>query len=163
LVSVFARAPGQPGRVLSEKEETELDEAQHRARLRASLSLSEAAHLYRRAREAAHSARGTLCSSGDELPRELHRHQRPVGGLPLKWSSSLPTGRRAGLHYSSRATGDPDRAHGRFHIFISRAWRAALARALEQLPEILQKDGASMKSQFDGFAEYVGAERNAIN
>src|SRR5215208_5896993 len=60
------------GRGLSEEEETELDEAQHRARLRASLSLSEAAHLYRRAREAAHSARGTFCSSGDELPRELH-------------------------------------------------------------------------------------------
>ena len=48
-------------------------------------------------------------------------------------------------------------------VFISRAWRAALARALEQLPEILQKHGASMKSQFDGFAEYVGAERNATN
>jgi len=60
------------GRGLSEEEETELDEAQHRARLRASLSLAEAAHLYRRAREAAHSARGTLCSSGEELPRELH-------------------------------------------------------------------------------------------
>ena len=60
------------GRGLSEEEETELDEAQHRARLRASLSPAEAAHLYRRAREDAHSARGTLCSSGEELPRELH-------------------------------------------------------------------------------------------
>ena len=60
------------GRGLSEEEETELDEAQHRARLRASLPLAEAAHLYRRTREAAHSARGTLCSSGEELPRELH-------------------------------------------------------------------------------------------
>src|SRR5215212_409131 len=60
------------GRGLSEEEETELDEAQHRARLRASLSLAEAAHLYRRSREAAHSARGTFCSSGDELPRDLH-------------------------------------------------------------------------------------------
>src|SRR3954449_9610308 len=46
------------GRGLSEEEETELDEAQHRARLLASLSLAEAAHLYRRSREAAHSARG---------------------------------------------------------------------------------------------------------
>src|SRR3954469_7557450 len=60
------------GRGLSEEEETELDEAQHRARLRASLSLAEAAHLYRRSREAAHSARGALCSSGEELPRDLH-------------------------------------------------------------------------------------------
>src|SRR3954454_24433908 len=51
------------GRVLSEEEETDLDEAQHRARLRASLSLSEAAHLYRRAREAAHSARGTSAAA----------------------------------------------------------------------------------------------------
>src|SRR5829696_4326191 len=33
--------------------------------------------------------------------------------------------------------------------------------ALGQLPEILQKHGASMKSQFDAFAEYVvEAERN---
>ena len=33
--------------------------------------------------------------------------------------------------------------------------------ALRQLPEILQKHGASMKSQFDAFAEYiVEAERN---
>ena len=60
------------GRGLSEEEETELDEAQHIARLRASLSLAEAAHLYRRSREAAHSARGALCSSGEELPRDLH-------------------------------------------------------------------------------------------
>src|SRR5829696_6187356 len=60
------------GRGLSEEEETELDEAQHRARLRASLSLSEAARLYRRARVVALSAREALCSSGEELPRELH-------------------------------------------------------------------------------------------
>jgi hypothetical protein len=59
------------GRAMSEEEETELDEAQHRARLRASLSPPEAARLYRRAREVAHSARKTLCSSGDELPLEL--------------------------------------------------------------------------------------------
>jgi hypothetical protein len=60
------------GRAMSEEEETELDEAQHRVRLRASLSLAEAARLYRRAREVAHSARDTLCSSGDELPLELY-------------------------------------------------------------------------------------------
>src|SRR5215204_7761360 len=66
------------GRGLSEEEETELDEAQHRARLRASLSLSEAAHLYRRAREAAHSARGTLCSSGaaDRTRANIHSRSR---------------------------------------------------------------------------------------
>src|SRR3954453_13105997 len=59
------------GRGLSEEEETELDEAQHRARLRASLSLAEAARLYRPLRDAAHSAPGALCSSGEELPRDL--------------------------------------------------------------------------------------------
>src|SRR5215208_5176576 len=58
------------GRALTEEEETELDEAQHRARLRASLSLSEAARLYRRARVVVLSAREVLCSSGEELPRE---------------------------------------------------------------------------------------------
>src|SRR3954447_10051973 len=84
------------GRGLSEEEETELDEAQHRARLRASLSLSEAAHLYRRAREAAHSARGTLCSSGDELPRELHRHQRPVDARTLAQAGTPPKTRAGG-------------------------------------------------------------------
>ena len=74
LWSLYLRehAVGLCGRALTEEQETEVDEAQHRARLRASLSLSEAAHLYRRAREAVHSARGTLCSSGEELPRELH-------------------------------------------------------------------------------------------
>ena len=36
--------------------------------------------------------------------------------------------------------------------------------ALGQLPEILQKHGASMKSQFDAFAEYVvEAERNGTD
>ena len=38
------------GRALTEEQETELDEAQHLARLRSQLSLSEAAVLYRRAR-----------------------------------------------------------------------------------------------------------------
>src|SRR3954463_11797792 len=60
------------GRGLSEEEETELDGARQRARLREGLSLVEAALLYRRAREAAHSARGALGSSGEELPRDLH-------------------------------------------------------------------------------------------
>src|SRR5215217_8666943 len=59
------------GQVLSEEEETELDEAQHRARLRSQLSLSEAAVLYRRARTVAVSARVALCSSGDDRPIEL--------------------------------------------------------------------------------------------
>jgi len=59
------------GRDLSEEEETDLDEAQHRARLRGSLSLSEAAVLYRRARTVAVSARVALCSSGDP-PIELN-------------------------------------------------------------------------------------------
>jgi hypothetical protein len=37
------------------------------------------------------------------------------------------------------------------------------APALGQLPEILQKHGASTKSQFDAFAEYVEAERNGTD
>ena len=58
------------GRALTEEQETELDEAQHLARLRSQLSLSEAAVLYRRARTVAVSARDALCSSGDQ-PIEL--------------------------------------------------------------------------------------------
>jgi hypothetical protein len=59
------------GRALTEEQETELDEAQHRARLRSQLSLSEAAVLYRRAKTVAVSARVALCGSGDERPIEL--------------------------------------------------------------------------------------------
>src|SRR5215216_1838984 len=59
------------GRALTEEQETELDEAQHRARLRSQLSLSEAAVLYRRARTVAVSARDALCSSGDDRPIKL--------------------------------------------------------------------------------------------
>ena len=55
----------------TEQQETELDEAQHLARLRSQLSLSEAAVLYRRARTVAVSARDALCSSGDDRPIEL--------------------------------------------------------------------------------------------
>ncbi len=57
-------------RALTEEQETELDEAQHLARLRSQLSLSEAAVLYRRARTVA-VARVALCSSGDDRPIEL--------------------------------------------------------------------------------------------
>ena len=59
------------GRALTEEQETELDEAQHLARLRSQLSLSEAAVLYRRAKTVAVSARVALCGSGDERPIEL--------------------------------------------------------------------------------------------
>src|SRR3954451_24987649 len=59
------------GRALTEEQETELDEAQHLARLRSQLSLSEAAVLYRRAKTVAVSARVALCSSGDDRPVEL--------------------------------------------------------------------------------------------
>ncbi|MFL5174162.1 MAG: hypothetical protein ACJ8CX_26395 [Microvirga sp.] len=59
------------GRALTEEQETELDEAQHLARLRSQLSLSEAAVLYRRARTVAVSARVALCSSEDDQPIEL--------------------------------------------------------------------------------------------
>ena len=50
---------------------TEEDEAQHLARLRSQLSLSEAAVLYRRAKTVALSSRVALCSSGDDRPIEL--------------------------------------------------------------------------------------------
>jgi hypothetical protein len=59
------------GRALTEEQETELDEAQHLARLRSQLSLSEAAVLYRRAKTVALSSRVALCSSGDDRPIEL--------------------------------------------------------------------------------------------
>ena len=59
------------GRALTEEQETELDEAQHRARLRSQLSLSEAAVLDRRAKTVALSSRVALCSSGDDRPIEL--------------------------------------------------------------------------------------------
>src|SRR5215203_3116629 len=62
---------GPCGRALTEEQETELDEAQHLARLRSQLSLSEAAILYLRARAVALSARVALCSSGDDRPIEL--------------------------------------------------------------------------------------------
>ena len=66
----WARADGLCGRALSEEQET-ADQAQHLARLRSQLSLSEAAVLYRRARTVAVSARDALCSSGDDRPIEL--------------------------------------------------------------------------------------------
>src|SRR5215212_7075685 len=74
LWSLYLRehAAGLCGRALTEEQETELDEAQHLARLRSQLSLSEAEVLYRRAKVVALSAREALCSSGEELPRELH-------------------------------------------------------------------------------------------
>jgi hypothetical protein len=59
------------GRALTEEQETELDEAQHLARVRSQLTLSEAAVLYRRARSVAVSARDALCSSGDDRPIDL--------------------------------------------------------------------------------------------
>ena len=66
LWSLYLRehAIGLCGRALTEEQETELDEAQHLARVRSQLSLSEAAVLYRRARTV---ARVTLCSSGDVI------------------------------------------------------------------------------------------------
>ena len=73
LWSLYLRehAAGVCGRALTEEQETELDEAQHLARLRSQLSLSEAAVLYRRAKTVALSARVALCGSGDERPIEL--------------------------------------------------------------------------------------------
>src|SRR3954451_962588 len=73
LWSLYLRehAVGLCGRALTEEQETELDEAQHVARLSLQLSLSEAAALYRRARTVAVSARVALCSSGDDRPIEL--------------------------------------------------------------------------------------------
>jgi len=73
LWSLYLRehAAGVCGRALTEEQETELDEAQHLARLRSQLSVSEAAVLYRRARTVAVSARVALCSSGDDRPIEL--------------------------------------------------------------------------------------------
>ena len=63
-----ASTPFLCGRALTEAR-TQLDEAQHLARLRSQLSLSEAAVLYRRARTVL-SARDALCSSGDDRPIE---------------------------------------------------------------------------------------------
>ncbi len=73
LWSLYLRehAVGLCGRALTEEQETELDEAQHLARVRSQLTLSEAAVLYRRARTVAVSARVALCSSGDDEPIEL--------------------------------------------------------------------------------------------
>jgi hypothetical protein len=73
LWSLYLRehAVGLCGRALTEEQETELDEAQHLARVRSQLTLSEAAVLYRRARTVAVSARDALCSSGDDQPIEL--------------------------------------------------------------------------------------------
>src|SRR5215213_3990882 len=73
LWSLYLRehAAGVCGRALTEEQETELDEAQHLARLRSQLSVSEAAVLYRRARTVAVSARIALCSSADP-PIELN-------------------------------------------------------------------------------------------
>src|SRR5215207_4145243 len=73
LWSLYLRehAVGLCGRALTEEQETELDEAQHLARLRSQLSLSEAAVLYRRARAVALSARVALCSSEDDQAIEL--------------------------------------------------------------------------------------------
>ena len=64
LWSLYLRehAAGLCGRALTEEQETELDEAQHLARVRSQLTLSEAAVLYRRARVVAVSARDALCS-----------------------------------------------------------------------------------------------------
>jgi len=73
LWSLYLRehAVGLCGRALTEEQETELDEAQHQARVRSQLTLSEAAVLYRRARTVAVSARDALCSSGDDRPIKL--------------------------------------------------------------------------------------------
>jgi hypothetical protein len=73
LWSLYLRehAVGLCGRALTEEQETELDEAQHLARVRSQLTLSEAAVLYRRARTVALSARVALCSSEDDQPIEL--------------------------------------------------------------------------------------------
>jgi hypothetical protein len=75
------------GRGLSEEEETELDEAQHLARLRSQLSISEAAVLYRRARTVAVSARDALCSSGDDRPIELKDMETRAD-----WTQARPDG-----------------------------------------------------------------------
>src|SRR6187431_2097760 len=66
------------GRALTEEQETELDEAQHLARVGSQLSLSEAAVLYRRARTV---ARVALCSSGDDRPIELKDSRAPCGAI----------------------------------------------------------------------------------
>ena len=66
------------GRALTEEQETELDEAQHLARVRSQLTLSEAAVLYRRAKTVAVSARVALCGSGDDRPIELKDIQTPA-------------------------------------------------------------------------------------
>src|SRR5215216_1587395 len=71
------------GGALTEEQETELDEAQHRARLRSQLSLSEAAVLYRRARAVALSAGTVLCGGDENLPLELKEL-----GMNAAWAQS---------------------------------------------------------------------------
>jgi hypothetical protein len=68
------------GRALSEEQETELDEAQHLARLQSQLSLSEAAVLYRRARSVAVSA-GVACAAAETTGRLNSRISKlvPIG------------------------------------------------------------------------------------
>src|SRR5215208_5401106 len=70
LWSLYLRehAVGLCGRALTEEQETELDEAQHLARVRSQLT---PAVLYHRARTVVVSARDALCSSGDDQPIEL--------------------------------------------------------------------------------------------
>jgi hypothetical protein len=63
------------GLALSEEQETELDEAQHRARLRLGLSQPQAAELYRQARASVLAAQESVCGSeaGPDVRVELQR------------------------------------------------------------------------------------------
>ena len=89
LWSLYLRehAVGLCGRELTEEQETALDEAQHLARVRSQLSLSEAAVLYRRARTVAVSARVALCSSEDDQPIELKDTETRAD-----WTQARPDG-----------------------------------------------------------------------
>src|SRR3954453_1741192 len=84
LWSLYLRehSAGLCGRGLSEEQGTELDEAQHLARVRS--LVSEAAVLYRRARTV---ARDALCSSGDDRPIELKEIETRAD-----WSQARPDG-----------------------------------------------------------------------
>src|SRR5215217_7090691 len=83
------------GRALTEEQETELDEAQHLARVRSQLTLSEAAVLYRRATTVAISARVALSAA------------KTTSRLTLRTSKLVPIGRKRALTERSGTQNDP--------------------------------------------------------